>query len=436
MRTMKDSGIEWIGEIPESWTFIKGKFLFTERNERGNKNTLQLLSPTQKYGVIPQSLYEELSGMKAVKLDEKTDYNTMKSIYNGDFCISLRSFQGGFEYSEYDGVVSPAYHVFYKTEDLCNAYYRYLFKEQGFISKMASLTKTFRDGKSIAFTDFADSLIPVPPLPEQQKISTYLDRQCGLIDSVIEKTKASIEEYKKLRQAVITQAVTKGVRGDRPMKDSGIEWIGEIPQEWEKMKMKSICSFHNGDRSQNYPSPEEFVEQGIPFIGADSLNGLSVDCSTAKRISAMKYEQMGGLKIQNQDILYTLRGSTIGKNSMAEFNGGTVASSLMGIRIIEKHLYLPRYILYYLNSQNEFIQRDICINGSTAPNLSAEDVKQFIVIIPDVLEQKEITEYLDKKCTEIDTLITKKEQFLIELESYKKSMIYEYVTGKKEVPQA
>lgn len=273
MRKMKDSGIEWIGEIPESWSFIRGKFLFTERNERGNRNTLQLLSPTQKFGVIPQSLYEEISGMKAVKLDEKTDFNTMKSIYIGDFCISLRSFQGGFEYSEYDGVVSPAYHVFYKTSELCNTYYRYLFKEQGFIAKMASLTKTFRDGKSIAFSDFADSLIPVPPLPEQRAIAAYLDRQCALIDSVTEKTKASIEEYKKLRQAVITQAVTKGVRGDRPMKDSGIEWIGEIPEEWGTPQIKYVAKIGSGSTP----------DRNKPEYWNGSINGSKqVNCKTMR----------------------------------------------------------------------------------------------------------------------------------------------------------
>ncbi len=132
---MKDSKV-WYGQIPQGWTAIKGKYIFTQRNERGNRIELQLLSPTQKYGVIPQDLYEELSGMSAVKLNDNTNFAMLKTIHKGDYCISLRSFQGGFEYSEYEGVVSPAYQVFYPIVPTCSGYYKYLFKEAGFIDVM------------------------------------------------------------------------------------------------------------------------------------------------------------------------------------------------------------------------------------------------------------------------------------------------------------
>ena len=124
--------------IPEDWSLIRGKYLFAQKSERGNDICLQLLSPTQKYGVIPQSLYEELTGMNAVKLKENVDLESLKTIHKGGFCISLRSFQGGFEYSEYEGVVSPAYQVFYPTKRIESRYYKYLFKEIGFIEKMNS----------------------------------------------------------------------------------------------------------------------------------------------------------------------------------------------------------------------------------------------------------------------------------------------------------
>ena len=162
MQEMKDSGIEWIGNIPTSWHIQKGKYLFRQRNLRGNQIELQLLSPTQRFGVIPQSKYEELTGMNAVKLNESADLMLLKTIHKGDYCISLRSFQGGFEYSEYEGVVSPAYQVFYPIVDIADGYYKYLFKEQGFIEKMNSYTMTLRDGKNIAFEDFGNTYIPYP----------------------------------------------------------------------------------------------------------------------------------------------------------------------------------------------------------------------------------------------------------------------------------
>ncbi len=197
---MKDSGEEWVGTIPVSWVMKKGKFLFEQRNLRGNLIELQLLSPTQRYGVIPQSLYEELSGMSAVKLNEKADLMLLKTIHKGDYCISLRSFQGGFEYSEYEGVVSPAYQVFYPIVKIADGYYKYLFKENGFIEKMNSYTMTLRDGKNIAFADFGNTYIPYPPVGEQKAIADYLDAKCAEIDGIISQKReqiSTIEEYKK-----------------------------------------------------------------------------------------------------------------------------------------------------------------------------------------------------------------------------------------------
>lgn len=197
---MKDSGIEWIGQIPKHWSVIKGKYIFAQRNERGNIINLEQLSPTQEFGVIPQTLYEELSGMRAVKLNEKTDLNILKTIHKRDFCISLRSFQGGFEYSEYEGVVSPAYQVFYNIVEVCNTYYKYLFKEKSFIDKMNSYTMSLRDGKNISFNDFGKTKIPLPPINEQKAIAEYLDHKTGAINEAIEGKRAqlvALDEYKK-----------------------------------------------------------------------------------------------------------------------------------------------------------------------------------------------------------------------------------------------
>ncbi len=205
---MKDSGVEWAAKVPEHWSIIRGKYIFAQRNDRGNNTNLQLLSPTQKFGVIPQALYEELTGMSAVKLKEDTNLSALKTIHKGDYCISLRSFQGGFEYSEYEGVVSPAYQVFYPVIPIADGYFKYMFKERGFIEKMNSYTLSLRDGKNIAFSDFGNSYIPVPPLEEQAAISEYLEHIKIEIDSIIDdkqKQLSTLEEYKK---SVIYEYVT------------------------------------------------------------------------------------------------------------------------------------------------------------------------------------------------------------------------------------
>lgn len=205
---MKDSGVEWIGMIPCEWEIRRGKTIFRQRNERGNEKCLQLLSPTQHYGVIPQELYDKISGMTAVKLNLSVDLATMKTIHKRDYCISLRSFQGGFEYSIYEGVVSPAYQVFYAFEEISDEYYKYLFKEKGFIAEMNSFTLTIRDGKNISFVDFANSVTPYPPIKEQQKIADYLDDKCAKIDKLIAIKQAKIDKLQEYKKSLIYEYVT------------------------------------------------------------------------------------------------------------------------------------------------------------------------------------------------------------------------------------
>ena len=204
---MKDGKV-WYGQIPSEWKELKGKYVFKQRNDRGNNVCLQLLSPTQKYGVIPQDKYEELTGMNAVKLNDSTNYALLKTIHKGDYCISLRSFQGGFEYSEYEGVVSPAYQVFYPIITIADGYYKYLFKEKGFIDVMNSYTMSLRDGKNIAFDDFGDTFIPVPPLDEQQEIADYLDNKCAEIEQIIADKKSQIETLDGYKKSLIYEYVT------------------------------------------------------------------------------------------------------------------------------------------------------------------------------------------------------------------------------------
>ena len=205
---MKDSGVEWIGEIPKEWLLNKGKYIFIQRNDRGNTICLQLLSPTQKYGVIPQDKYEELSGMKAVKLNEKVNLAELKTVHVGAYCISLRSFQGGFEYSNYEGVVSPAYQIFYPRGKINDDYYKYLFKTEGFIQEMNSFTMSLRDGKNIAFEDFGNSMLPVPPLSEQNNIADFLNSKCSEIDSIIANKQKQLETLAEYRKSLIYEYVT------------------------------------------------------------------------------------------------------------------------------------------------------------------------------------------------------------------------------------
>ena len=205
---MKDSGYEWIGKTPSTWNFIKGKYLFAQRTSKGNNINVQLLSPSQKFGVVPQTLLEELTTQNVVKVKEDTDLTAFKTIHIGDFCISLRSFQGGFEYCRYEGVVSSAYQVFYPTSEICDDYYRFLFKDKGFIEKINSYTISFRDGKNIAFSDFGNTYIPYPPIEEQKEIAKYLCDKTAEIDLCVESKKEQIATLEAYKKSIIFEYVT------------------------------------------------------------------------------------------------------------------------------------------------------------------------------------------------------------------------------------
>lgn len=419
MRKMRDSGIEWIGQIPKGWELRRAKTLFTQRNSKGNGIEV-LLSPTQKYGVVPQS---QLEGVVQVK--EDTDLQMFKTVHKGDFVISLRSFQGGFEYSLYEGVCSPAYQVFYPTSPICDTYYRYLFKSQSFISKMNNLTVGIREGKNIQYVDFANSQIPVPPLAEQERIAAFLDAECAEIDAVLEKTRASIEEYKKLKQAVITQVVTKGVRGDRPMKDSGIEWIGEIPAEWNKDKVIRVFSVI-GSGTTPKSSDENLFDGNTPWIQSGDINGENLFV-TKNCVSNSAIESYSALRVyQAPYLVVAMYGASVGNLSLSMID----ACVNQACCILKKPTINLKFSFYIFKAVKDYLARKAV--GGGQPNISQETIKQLWLPIPSADEQIEISNYLDEKCRSVDAVIAKKQQYLTEIENYKKSLIYEYVTGKRE----
>ena len=423
---MKNSGIEWVGDIPDSWVMVRGKYLFKQRYEKGNRIQLQLLSPTQNYGVIPQSLYEKLSGMNAVKINENVNLSAFKSIHKGDFCISLRSFQGGFEYSEYEGVVSPAYQVFFPIVSMIEGYYKYLFKDTSFIEIMNSYTMSLRDGKNIAFEDFGNTYIPVPPIEEQRKIAEFLDEKCGEIDALIADIKTQIESLEQYKRSVICEAVTKGLNPSDEMKDSGIKWLGCQPANWKHIKGKYLFVQRN-DRGNN-------VE--LQLLSPTQNYGV---------IPQSKYEELSGMsavKLNEKINLQALK--TIHKGdfciSLRSFQGGFEYSEYEGVVSPAYQVFYAVAPIYnnfykYLFKEKSFIEvmNSYTISLRDGKNIAFSDFGNTYLPYPPIEEQKQIADYLDNKCAQIEELKTAKQSQIETLEAYKKSIIYEYVTGKKEV---
>ncbi|WP_288983411.1 restriction endonuclease subunit S [uncultured Treponema sp.] len=432
---MKDSGIDWIGKIPDEWEIEKGKRIFAQRNERGNKINLELLSPTQKYGVIPQTLYEELTTYSAVKLKEGTDLSQLKTVHKGDYCISLRSFQGGFEYSKYEGVVSPAYQIFYAIKNIDECYYKYLFKDQTFIAKMNSFTMSLRDGKNIAFSDFGNTYIPLPPLSEQTKIANFLDKKCAQIDSIIEESKKSIEEYKSWKQSVIFEAVT-GKNLSCKKKDSGIEWLGEIPEEWEVQRLKSYFNFKKG-----LPITKENLEDsGISVISYGQIhsknnNGVSI-CNELIRFVDKSYLKSNSESlVKKGDFIFADTSEDLeGCGNCAYVNSDEIIfAGYHTIIFSSKYQNENKYLAYLFLTDAWRTQIRCNCSGVKLFSITKKILSKVSIILPPISEQESVAKALDAKCAQIDSLISEKQSLIKDLAEYKKSLIFEAVTGKRRV---
>lgn len=417
-RKMKDSGIEWIGEIPEGWETINPKALFTQRKDRASKGERQLTS-SQQYGILYQDEYMELTGSKVVTVEK--DFDILKHVEAGDFVISMRSFQGGLEYSTKSGAISSAYVMLVPNLELVYPrFYRWLLKSSVYIDALQRTTNMVRDGQAMRYSNFAQVRLFTLPLDEQKSRADFLDLECSSIDKILFKTRSSIEEYKKLKQAVITQAVTKGVRGEREIKESKLPWASKIPKAWNTCAIRHIM-FECKERTKDGHEEQLSVTQQFGII-------KSSDASIANPSLSLDDWRIVAIG----DIVF---------NKYKAHSGVFFVSPFSGIVTFNYSVYrcFPNCYAKYFEYQykthgciSEFRTRMHGVGNSISP-LYTKDLMKIKVVCPPLDEQKEISNYLDAKCAEIDKLIAKKEQLVIELESYKKSLIYEVVTGKREV---
>ena len=429
-RKMKDSGIEWIGEIPEGWRTINPKALFTQRKDKAQKGERQLTS-SQQYGILYQDDYMELTGSKVVTVEK--DFDILKHVEAGDFVISMRSFQGGLEYSTKSGAISSAYIMLVPNLELVYPrFYKWLLKSSVYIDALQRTTNMVRDGQAMRYSNFAQVRLFTLPLDEQKSRADFLDLECSSIDKILSKTRSSIEEYKKLKQAVITQAVTKGVRGKREMKDSGVDYIGQIPAKWVLGKLRNV-----GDTQNGISKSSEFFGKGFPFVSySDVYKNYSLPFAVSGLVESTPEEQER-YSVKEGDIFFTRTSETIEEVGFScvcekDIPNATFAGFLIRVRPFSDRLYTP-YAKYYFRSTHLRFYLVKEMNLVTRASLGQSLLKSMPVLLPPLEEQKEIANYLDAKCAEIDRLIAKKEQLVKELESYKKGLIYEVVTGKREV---
>lgn len=427
---MKDSGIEWVGDIPKTWNVFPAGRVFDEVKEKNVNN--QYSNPFSfRYGEIvdkkiageiDESVEETLSMYRVVS-PNTIMINGLNLNY--DFISQRVAIVRG------KGIITSAYLAIQPDEKrIVPRFALYLLKAYDYRQVFHGIGSGIR--KTLKYQDFKNIKIVAPSLPEQSAIASYLDTQCAKIDESIAQAKASIEDYKQWKASIIYEAVTKGLDPNVEMKDSGIEWVKQIPLHWGKSKIKKVAQAFNGDRSSNYPSGDDIVSSGILFITSNNLGAIELNTSISsnKYITPQKYNELRGAKVQINDIVFCLRGS-VGKCSInKQIMEGTIASSLVVIRADSIN---PDYLNYVLqNSAVSEIALTAAI-GIGSLNLSAENIMSFVIPFPPPAEQSSIVCYLNRKCKTVEGLIAEKQSLIDDLESYKKSLIYEVVTGKRRV---
>ena len=425
MRKMKDSGIEWIGEIPENWKVSRIKQLFSEVNDRcANGENYTLLSVSEYYGVAPKS--ETISDDDMLTHAETLDgYKICKE---NDLVMNIMlAWKSALGVSKYTGIVSPAYCIYRGKQNMCAKYFHYLFRTDVYANLFKQYSTGIIDSRLRLYSDkFLSLKCQVPPIDTQYRIADYLDRKCSQIDFIIARQQEVIEKLKAYKLSVITEAVTKGLNPDVPMKDSGAEWIGKIPEHWRMLKLKYVSSILRGKFNHRPRNDPAYYDGNYPFV------------QTGDVARANKY-------IKNYSQTLNEKGYAVSKEFPANSICMTIAANVGDVAILTFDACFPdsvvgfvpsdniawNYLYYVLTAMKKQFVRNAII--STQLNLNIEIIKEEFIPVAPLHIQAQISKFLDDKCFAINRTISAKQSVIDKLTDYKKSLIYEVVTGKKEV---
>lgn len=431
-QSYKPSGVEWIGEIPEQWKIIRGKYIFSNIVDR-NHPEQPLLSVTQKDSVVRRDELETRVW------NPDSDISGYKLIKKGDFVISLRTFEGGIELSEIEGIVSPVYTVLRRKFVIGDRFYKYLLKSTNFITELNTITTGIRQGKNISYDDFSNILLPIPKYEEQLEIGRYLDKKTELIVKLISTKERKIILLKEQRISLINQVVTKGLNPNVKMKDSGVEWIGDIPEGWKYLPIKYTLinnkeSIRTGPFGSSLKS-DEFLDEGIRVYNQRSVYDEDFSKSDIF-ISEEKFEELKGFIVLPGDILITSRG-TIGRMTIVPSDSeiGVLHPCLIRLRL-NNELLISKYLWWYINHSSLFINSvKIESNSTTIEVIYSETLSSVRIPIPSYQEQHQIIQFLDSKTKEIDDMVLLEQKKIDLLKEYRQSLISEVVTGKIKVTE-
>ncbi len=409
----KDTGMAWLIKLPNNWEKRKLKYCFSERSEKNHPEE-QMLCATQAQGVIPQSMYQS----RVVVVNK--GFEGLKLVKVGDFVISLRSFEGGIEYAYYQGIISAAYTILTPIEKQFTDYFKVLFKSLPFIQLLQTCVTGIREGQNINYPLLGRKFIPIPPLAEQEKIVSYLESKTLCIDAYVRERERELQLLNELKEAEIANVITRGLNPDVKMKDSGIPWIGIIPEHWEIRRLSQVSYEH-------FVSNKNIHHQNLLSLSYGRI--IRKDINTTEGLLPASFDtyqvvEEGNIVLRLTDLQNDQKSLRVGLVK----EEGIVTSAYICLGVLNDSI-IPSYLYNTLHSY-DIKKLFYSMGGGLRQNLNWQGLKKMDIPLPPIEEQYTIVAYIEGKCAKVNSLMAELEAEIEYLKEYKQKLIADCVTGQ------
>jgi type I restriction enzyme S subunit len=428
----KDSGVHWLGQIPAHWGVSQSRRMFKVRSEPALP-TDRMLTASQKYGVLYQTDFVEREGRRVVEV--LLGKESLKHVEPDDFIISMRSFQGGIEWCKLVGSTSFHYVMLTPVKLVHPPFFAHLLKSMRYIEALRTTTDLIRDGQELRFSNFAQVDLPVVPQVEQQAIAEFLDRETAKIDALVAEQEQLITLLKEKRQAVISHAVTKGLDPSVPMKDSGVEWLGEVPEHWQVKQLRHVARIVRGASPRpagdpKFFSSDESDESNVPWVTVAEITKDDSLYLTEVTEFLTPLGAEASQRFERGTVIFSNSGATLGVPKILAIdccaNDGVVAFKSLDEQVHREFLY------FFLSTTTERLRTEMK-QGGGQPNLNTDIVKNIGIAVPSLDEQVAVVISVQQQTARFNDLIDEAQRGVALLQERRSALISAAVTGQIDV---
>lgn len=425
-KTFRKTSLPWILDCPERWDLVRLKYLVSERVQKGFPDE-PLLTASQSHGVIEKKDY----GTRTVEAQK--DLHLLKLVEPGDYVISLRSFQGGIEYAHKRGIISPAYTILRPGLKVHRGYFEHYFKSSPFVSSMTLFVTGIREGQNIDYVRLSRAYMPVPPIEEQERIGRFVRHLDSKVNRLSKAKRRLIELLNEQKQAIIHQAVIRGLDPTVPLKPSGVDWLGEVPAHWRVARLRTLATkFGSGVTPRG--GAQGYVEDGIPLLRSQNIHFDGLRLENVARIPLPVHEEMSGSHVHPQDVLLNITGASLGRVcSVPDECGEMNVNQHVCIIRPKRALVQSTYLAMVLGTPSAQDELDNLQNGASREGLPLRAIKGLAIPVPPIEDQEAIQSAVLLQTSTLRQAIRKAQSEIELIREYRTRLVADVVTGQLDV---